>query len=115
MKLFQFKDGYYYDIDDMTLPKKGETNVVGVKEGAPCRNPQGEVCLRVFQVDSRGGQHYYLPDDICWLVEPTEDDAGVTSPIDGAIPRDKYGKAVEGAPEKVRITVYSDKMRIAGL
>jgi len=44
--------------------------------------------------DWRGDGAYYLPEDLEWAVEPSNVDAGVTTPKVGAVPRDQHGHPI---------------------
>ena len=49
---------------------------------------------RVVKADWRGDGFYYLPEDLEWVCEPSNDDPGIATPKAGAIPRNKDGSPI---------------------
>jgi hypothetical protein len=93
MKTYMMDDGFFYTRDDLILSlEKGKH--LAPKPGAIKRDPEGNPCLPVWKTDAMCDPYYYLEKDIYWRVEPTEWDCGVTAPIEGAVPRDQYGRLV---------------------
>ena len=93
MKVYMMADGYYYTRQDLALGlKQGEMLVP--KPTAIKRDPDGNPCLPVWKTDAMCDPYFYAEKDIYWRVEPTEWDGGVTAPIEGAMPRDQYGRPV---------------------